>query len=167
MKKECLNVTRKTGPFFNTIKIENNCKIDDVSEYMYSTIKEIMADYDIEENRIQEVKYKVVRKNKKEKIVLYVRFAKIDLEALRKLPEDEQLRIALKCIGYHDFQIRNIEYKKYWINSPEKIWVATVNDPNYLFDPDEAYGKREYTATISNAIYEVLDFHFIIELTRN
>lgn len=163
MSKENLKVTRKSGVFYDTLTIENKVKVKDVSDYLYSTIKEITEDCDIPEKNIQQVHFDVVRKNSEEKIVLMVRYAKIDLEEFRKLDNSSQLRKALNYTGYNNERIKSIEYRKYWSNSNEKIWVATVYNTNNRFDPDEMYAEGEYYASISNTIAEILDFKFVID----
>ena len=66
----------------------------------------------------------------------------------------------------NEIRIKSIKYRKYWSNYDEKVWVATVYDPNFNFDPDETYSEREYENSVSNPIREILDFRFIIDLTK-
>ena len=75
----------------------------------------------------------------------------------------EQIRFALKLLGYTDANIRSIKYRKYWYNSNELVWVADIYDPNYDFDPDESYSARGYESRVMYAIEEALGFPVIVD----
>ena len=162
MNNNEFNIQRKDRTFFTTISftLQNGNLINCFS----SEIKDVIKEYSISEEKIVDIHLsKVEQKNNECCVSVSIKYCKFDPYELKAMDKLEQIRFALKLLGYTDANIRSIKYRKYWSNSNELVWVADIYDPNYDFDPDESYSARGYESRVMNAIEEALGFLVIVD----
>lgn len=125
-------------------------------------IKNYLKKRNLQENAISSISYKNIfnKDGKLEKTIVHIKYFRIDLCELRAKPKTEQIRFVLNEMVYEDSAIKEIQYRKFYANSDELIWVVSIIDKDFDYGPDESYSEREHRNLISGRMYEVLEFKF-------
>ena len=125
-------------------------------------IKNFLKKRNLQENAISKMTYENIfnKDGKLAKTIVHIEYFTIDLCELRAKLKTEQIRFVLNEMGYEDSAIKEIQYRKFYANSDELIWVVSIIDKDFNYGPDESYAEREHRNLISGRMYEVLGFRF-------
>ena len=161
MNNNEFNIQRKEDTFFTTLMF---CIPDQsLTTCLSSVLEDVIKKYSLPEQSIIDIHFFKTEQKEQKFISVVIKYCKFNPYELKALDALKQIRFVLKFMGYADKDIKSIKYKKYWSNSNDLVWVAVVSDPNYNFDPDEAYSERSYKMGICNAIKEVLGFLVLVD----
>jgi len=156
MNNNEFNIQRKEDTFFTTLSFFIPDEI--LTTCVSSILEDVIKKYSLPEQSIIDIHFFKTEQKGQKLISVVIKYCKFNPYELKALDEAEQIRFALKFMGYADKDIKSISYKKYWSNSNELVWVAVVSDSNYDFDPDESLSARDYEMKIYNDIKKVLGF---------
>ena len=128
-------------------------------------LKRIVDEKHLDEYLIRELSTHYIRN--KQMVSVEIDYYKFNPEELKAKPVEEQIHTVLIQMGYSEGDIRRIEYRKFWSNSDEKVWVAEVYDESYneaLNEPDsyvirEVYGSLMKTAGKALGFTLYFDFY--------
>ncbi len=156
MNNNEFNIQRKEDTFFTTLSFF--IPDESLTTCVSSILEDVIKKYSIPEQSIMDIHFFKTEQEGQKLISVVIKYCKFNPYELKTLDEAEQIRFALKFMGYADKNIKSISYRKYWSNSNELVWVVVVSDPNYDFDPDESLSARGYEMKIYNDIKKVLGF---------
>ena len=131
---------------------------DSVSATVNNLVKRIVDEKQLDEYLIRELSTHYTREE--QMVSVKIDYYKFNPEELKAKPIEEQIHTVLIQMGYSESCIRSIEYRKFWSNSDEKVWVADMYDENYneaLNEPD-SYGTREVSGSLMETAEKALGF---------
>ena len=161
MKNNEFDIQRKEGTFYTTLSFFIPDEI--FTKCVSSVLEDVIKKYSLPEENIVDVQFSKTVQKEQKLISVVIKYCNFNLYELENLDNEEQIRFVLKFMGYADKDIKSISYRKYWSNSNELVWVATVSDSNHNFDLDESFCQRDYEVSIRSAIESVLNFRVIID----
>ena len=154
--------TRRNEDVFYTTLSFSICE-ESITTCFSSVLEEIMEQYSVPEENIVDAQFTRTYEKGQKRISVKIKYCNFDIQEFETLDDAKQIRFVLKLIGYADKDIKSISYKKYWSNSNDLVWVATVSDSNHNFYPDESFSERDYELRIQAAIRGVLNFQVIVD----
>ena len=151
--------------FINYTLVGKVDKKNSVSATVNNLLKRIVDEKHLDEYLIRELSTHYIRE--KQMVSVEIDYYKFNPEELKAKPVEEQIHTVLIQMGYSEGDIRRIEYRKFWSNSDEKVWVAEVYDESYneaLNEPDsyvirEVYGSLMKTAGKALGFTLYFDFY--------
>ena len=144
--------------FINYTLVGKVDKKNSVSATVNNLLKRIVDEKHLDEYLIRELSTHYIRN--KQMVSVEIDYYKFNPEELKAKPVEEQIHTVLIQMGYSEGDIRRIEYRKFWSNSDEKVWVAEVYDESYneaLNEPD-SYGIREVYGSLMKTAGKALGF---------
>ena len=161
MKNNEFDIQRKENTFYTTLSFF--IPDENLTTCVSSLLEDVIKKYSLPEENIVDVQFSKTIQKEQKLISVVIKYCNFNLYELENLDNEEQIRFVLKFMGYADKDIKSISYRKYWSNSNELVWVATVSDSNHNFDLDESFCQRDYEGSIQSAINSVLNFRVIID----
>ena len=151
--------------FINYTLVGKVDKKNSVSATVNNLLKRIVDEKHLDEYLIRELSTHYIRN--KQMVSVEIDYYKFNPEELKAKPVEERIHTVLIQMGYSEGDIRRIEYRKFWSNSDEKVWVAEVYDESYneaLNEPDsyvirEVYGSLMKTAGKALGFTLYFDFY--------
>jgi len=151
-------INQKESTFFTNYTLVEKVEDKSVVSTISYLINRIIEQKQLDENLIREIKTHYNRKNRN--ISIEIDYYKFNPEELKSMPVKEQIHTVLLKMGYSESDIRCIEYRKFWSNSDEKVWVAEVYDSDYneaLNEPDSHFA-REFSGSLMCMAEKALGF---------
>ena len=162
MNNNEFNIQRKEDTFFSELSIFIPGD-ESLTTCVSSIFEDVIKKYSLPEQSIVDIHFFKTEQEGQKLISVVIKYCNFNPYELKALNEEQQIRFALRFMGYADKDIKSISYKKYWSNTNELVWVAVVSDSNYDFDPDESLCARNYEMKIFNDLKRVLGFSVHID----
>ena len=144
--------------FINYTLVGEVDKKNSVSATVNNLVKRIVDEKHLDEYLIRELSTHYIRE--KQMVSVEIDYYKFNPEELKAKPVEEQIHTVLIQMGYSESAIHRIEYRKFWSNWDDKVWVAEVYDENYneaLNEPD-SYSASEVSGSLMGTAEKALGF---------